>query len=175
MKTPIILLSLALGGGALLAQEPSPEAAQRFRAEKQRITHLQQAAENLQAAGMPDQAEELRARARRSAEELEHQIQRLREGGDRERADREPRQREGGDRERADREPRQREGGDRERADREPREREGGDREHPERGGPDPIPHLQAQIEELRATVHRLVERLERLEVAVRSHHDQPH
>ena len=160
MKTPIILLSLALGGGALLAQEPSPEAAQRFRAEKQRITHLQQAAENLQAAGMPDQAEELRARARRSAEELEHQIQRLREGGDRERADREPRQREGGDRERADREP---------------REREGGDREHPERGGPDPIPHLQAQIEELRATVHRLVERLERLEVAVRSHHDQPH
>ncbi len=160
MKTPIILLSLALCGGALLAQEPSPEAAQRFRAEKQRITHLLQAAENLQAAGMPDQAEELRARARRSAEELEQQIQRLRQGGDRERADREPRGREGGDRERADREP---------------RGREGADRERPERGGPDPIPHLQAQIEELRATVHRLVERLERLEAAVRSHHDLPH
>lgn len=160
MKTPIILLCLALGGGALLAQEPSPEAAQRFRAEKQRITHLQQAAENLQAAGMPDQAGELRAHARRAAEELEQQIQRLREGGDREQADREAREREGADRERADREA---------------GERGAAERERLERGGPDPIPHLQAQIEELRATVHRLVERLERLEAAVRSHHEQPH
>lgn len=158
MKSPIVLLTAILSAGTLLAEEPNPEMVNRIRAEKERIMHLQKAAENLQAAGMNDQAEELRARARRAAEELE-QLGARREG-DRER----PQRPEGG-------RPRDGEGerpqGDRPQGDRERPGRPAGDR-------PDPAPQLQAQIEELRMMVRRLTERLERLEVALREQREQP-
>lgn len=120
-----------------------------------RIQHILQAAANLDAAGMPDQAAALRTQARRLAQESGVGP------GDRPRPDGPPRE---GDRPRTDGPPRE---GDRPRADGPPREgdrprpdgppREGGPRpDGPREGGPGSPDELRALIRELRGQVESL-------------------
>jgi cytochrome c556 len=103
MKTMITILIACLCCGAAFAQDQRGEPREWLRAEKVRIQKIMQAAENLQAAGMEQEANRLRELARQQAEELEAKVRQAEQQGDREQVKREQVKREpSGERPRGD-------------------------------------------------------------------------
>lgn len=151
MKVTALLLTAAMCGVSAFAQESNPDAMARIRAQKERVQKILQAAENLQAAGMEREADNLRQQARHQMEEIEMMVRQAKEPGEKDQPNRPA----------TDREPSPpAPGGGRALP---PAERPRGD-----------VAQLQAQIAELRATVGRLTERLERLEMATRPAQGNP-
>jgi multidrug resistance efflux pump len=160
MKTIALLFTTAICGATAFAQQSSPEELGRIRAQQERLQKIFQAAENLQAAGMEREADQLRENARRQMELLEAKVRQAREHAQPER-------------EKTDREHPEREQPKRDQA-RPDLPRDGAVRPPPERPRGD-VAQLNAQIAELRATVHRLGARVERLEAFIRkAHTDMP-
>ena len=158
MKIIALLVTTALCAATAVAQEPNPADLGRIRAQQERLQKIFQAADNLQAAGMEREANQLREQARRQMEELEAKVRQAREAADGEQPDRKPGDRDQPQRDRPDQQ------GDRD----QPRIPQGGAVLPPPDRPRTDVAQLQAQIAELRGTVRMLAERLERLEVATK-------
>ena len=159
MKIIALLVTTALCAATAVAQEPNPADLGRIRAQQERLQKIFQAADNLQAAGMEREANQLREQARRQMEELEAKVRQAREAADGEQPDRKPGDRDQPQRDRPDQQ------GDRD----QPRIPQGGGAVLPPPDRPrTDVAQLQAQIAELRGTVRMLAERLERLEAATK-------